>query len=379
MTSLPESIDYTKAQVAQQKLDEDNLRREPPLIRYWDSEWNLQFIGGMERRAQFAWISNDTGPAQIELDFDSPLAQWIHDADGRLARGEGRNIGITVDYCGARWSGIMDKFTVDQRDDSDVALIVDWQHDYEHLKWVSCWANPHLHAALQIPRAFVCAGPLTWALKTALLLNLAREHNPLLAWHDDPLDKEQWDEYLDMSGWHMAVHPGTFYDAMNSGIMWGVVTSRFATWHDMAHIMLEDSELSVRCDRWLTGDPPPWQQNGVDYIPRNGQLIVDIVDKSGVNIGTGTGGTIFSGLIRTVQQFSSDFLDSTQELLSDTVVPSDYYTTGNKYTDKERPFAVFREGETSPIQTSQWIHSPAKGIQVIVGGHSMPGVVCALR
>jgi hypothetical protein len=160
---------------------------------------------------------------------------------------------------------------------------------------------------------------------------------------------------------------------MESGITWGVVTSRWSTWHDMALPMLEDAELSVRCDRWLEGDPPAWEGANL----RNGTLVIDIVDKSGVYIGTSNGGTIFDGLIRTVAEFNDDWIDSTINLAEDTETPEDYFRIGYKYTDKALPYVVFSEGETSPVQTSQWINSPAKGVQVSVGGHSMPGVVCA--
>jgi hypothetical protein len=120
------------------------LRKEMPLMRYWNAEMALQFLGGQEYKGRFTWISNDTGPGQVELPFNTPVAQWIHDEDGRIARGEGRNIVITVDYCGARWSGLMDKFSVEQREDGDVALVVDFMHDYEALKWYSVWSNPFL-------------------------------------------------------------------------------------------------------------------------------------------------------------------------------------------------------------------------------------------
>lgn len=239
------------------------------------------------------------------------------------------------------------------------------------LKWIQIWSNPWLPAAFQAPRAFLLAGPVSWILKTALLANLAREHNPAITWPDDPLDLENWlGGWIDTRNWHMAVNPNSFMADLESGVVWGVLTSRWATWHDMAHVMLEDAELSVRCDRWLDGDPEPWP----GYRPRNGQLIIDIVDKSGVYVGTSHGGSIFSGLERTVVEFSDDFIDSTISLAEDTETPQDYFLPGNKYTDKALPYVVFREGETSPIQTSQWINSPAKGVQVNVGGHSMPGV-----
>jgi len=112
---------------------EQRLRKTPPLVRIWDAEWNLQFLGGTEYKGSFSWISNDTGPGQMEFPLTSPVAAWIQDDNGRIARGQGRNVCITVDYCGARWSGIMDKFAVEQREDGDMVLVTDWLHDYEHL------------------------------------------------------------------------------------------------------------------------------------------------------------------------------------------------------------------------------------------------------
>jgi hypothetical protein len=120
---------------------EQRLRKTPPLVRIWDAEWNLQFLGGTEYKGSFSWISNDTGPGQMEFPVTSPVSAWIQDDNGRIARGQGRNVCITVDYCGARWSGLLDKFAVEQREDGDMVLVTDWLHDYEHLKWYSVWSR----------------------------------------------------------------------------------------------------------------------------------------------------------------------------------------------------------------------------------------------
>ena len=157
---------------------------------------------------------------------------------------------------------------------------------------------------------------------------------------------------------------------MASGVIWSIPISRWANWHDMAHQPLEDAEMSVTCTRYLDGDPPPW--DGANL--RHGALVIDIIDKSGVYVGTSHGGTIFDGLARTAVQFGEDFIDSTQVVITDTSVPPEYYQGQTKLTMKQLPYVVFREGHTSPIQTSAWINSPAKGIQVNCGGHSMPGV-----
>jgi hypothetical protein len=157
---------------------------------------------------------------------------------------------------------------------------------------------------------------------------------------------------------------------MQSGVVWALPISRWATWHDMAHQILEDSEMSVTCTRYLPGDPLPWTGANLRY----GCLVIDLVDKSGVLTGTAHGGTVFSGLQRTIIQFGEDFVDGTEVLATDTTVPPQYYESHSKFTLKQLPYVVYREELNSPVQSSAWINSPAKGVQVNAGGHSAPGV-----
>ena len=129
MTTVEQIWDATRAH----RKAEENTRRAEPLVRLWNAEWDLQHLVSNSYSAQFSFISNDTGPGRLEIPADSPAAQWIHDYNGRLERDEGRNVFITVDHCGARWSGILDKYSLEQREDGDVALVADFLHDYEHL------------------------------------------------------------------------------------------------------------------------------------------------------------------------------------------------------------------------------------------------------
>lgn len=208
-------------------------------------------------------------------------------------------------------------------------------------------------------------------LRTTLFLAIWREYNPLLTWPDDPLDLDNWLSMgLDTSEWHIVVKPESFLDAMASGVVWAVASSRWTNFHDMAHYMVEDSEISITCRRYLPGDELPWEGANLRY----GTLVIDFVDKSGVMIGTSNGGSIFDGLVRSVIEFGEDFLDSTYEVVADIDPPDEYYEPGNRFTDPERPWVIFFEGDTSPIETSSWVYSPSKGVQVSVGGHSMPGV-----
>jgi hypothetical protein len=355
----------------EQKLVEERIRREQPVGRIWDAEWNVQHVLGSEYGAKFSWISNDTGPGQTEFPMSSPVAKWIYDYQGRMDRNEGRGCGISIDYCGARWSGILDKFAVEQREDGDTVLVVDWVADYEKLKWYSVVPNPFLPDSFQAPRAWLLAGPVTWVLRLTLFLAIWREHNPFLTWPDDPMDLNNWVTMgLDISDWHIVVKPESFIDAMASGVVWSVATSRWANFHDMAHYMVEDSEISIECRRYLPGDEEPWP--GADL--RYGTLVVDFVDKSGILVGTANGGNVFDGLARTVVEFADDFIDSTYDIVADSETPQDYFDVGKRYTDPVKPYVVFYEGETSPVQESSWIYSPTKGVQVAVGGHSAPGV-----
>ncbi|PKQ59813.1 hypothetical protein B5566_02425 [Mycobacterium sp. MHSD3] len=371
---LEAQCDAIWAETIKQERAEAALRRQPPVVHIFDGDWNLHHILSVEYKAQFSWISNDSGPGKTSIPFDTEVAQWIHDMEGRMDRGEKRNVHITVDYCGARWGGRLDKTNVQLTDDGDKVLDVTWLHDYENLKWYSVWSNPFLPAAFQFPRAWLLAGPVPWILKLSLWCQIFREHNPLITIPDDPLDFASYFTGLDQSNWHMVVKPGSFLDGMAAGDIWGVCSSRWSNWHDMAHQMLEDGEYSVDLRRWFPGDPLPWE--GADLHP--GALVVDIVNKSGFNIGTSNGGTVFDGLLLTAAEFADDFIDSTETILTDDdlapIVKENYSIPGLFYTQRELPFAIYREGDDSAIQTSEFIVSPAKGIQVNVGGHSMPGV-----
>ena len=359
-----------EATVAQEKR-ETLCRLEPPLVRLWDGEWHWQGEVAAEYMGNFEWKDNDTGSGVIEIPFDHYTARWIWDEKGRMARGEKRNVHITVDKNGARWSGRLEDVTVDNREDGSVVLVARFLHDYENLKWYQIWSNAFLPAAVQFPRVFMLAGGARWALLTSLFLQVMREQTS--AWHlpDDPLQKATWSSGgLDMSNWSVAVQPHSFMDDLNEGILWGLVISRWQTWHDVAKPILEDAELSVVPRRYLEGDPPPWPGANL----RHGCLVIDIVDKSGYYTGTANGGNQWDGLQRTIANFTSDFIDSTESLISDTNMPSEYSQPDFKSTNKIAPYVSYLMGDETGIQTSKFTRIPAKGIQVNCGGHSMPGV-----
>ncbi|WP_084721749.1 Gp37-like protein [Rhodococcus marinonascens] len=370
-------------QATREQEKREALRRlEPPLTRLWDGEGNWQGEVAAEYLGRFEWVSNDAGSGLLEIPFDHYTARWIWDEQGRMTRGEKRNVLVTVDKDGARWSGLMEDVTVEKRDDGTVVLVVRFLHDYEFLKWYTIWSNPFLPDFLQFPRIFMLAGGARWALLLTLFLQVMREQTYLWSLPDDPLDPASWTSGLDMSNWSVAVTPHSFMSDLEDGILWCLVASRWQNWHDVAKPILEDAELSVVCRRYLDGDEPPWEGANL----RNGCLVIDIVDKSGYYTGTANGGNLWDGLARTVANFTDggpddgdEYIDTVESPIDDTVMPADYSVPGKKSTDKLAPYVSFLEGEETGVQTSRFTRIQGKGIQVGCGGSSMPGVNEGIR
>lgn len=343
-------------------------RLEAPLLRIWDGDWHMAGILAAEYSASFEWVDNDTGPGVTEIPFDHYVARWIHDERGRMARGEKRNVHITVDKDGARWSGRLEDCSVEKREDGSQVLVVRWLSDYETVKFYNVWSNPFLPAILQFPRVFLLAGGARWVLLTTLFLQIFREQTSIWSIPDDPLSGGWFS--LDMSNWSVVVKPHSFVDDLEDGILWALLISRWKNFHDIATPILEDAELSLTWRRYLETDD---EQPIAGQTLRHGALVIDIVDKSGYYIGTANGGTLWDGLVRTIAEFASDFIDSTIDLIEDVDVPQ-YRIPGLFLTDKRKPYVTYLEGEQTGIQSSKFTRAPSKAVQVNCGGHSMPGV-----
>jgi hypothetical protein len=368
--SLVEQCEAIWQETLKQERAELRMRKQQPETLLWDGEWQLQHVLTDEYEAEFSWIDNDSGPGAITLPWSSETAQWLWGMQERIDQGQKRNVHCTVAHCGGRWGGRMDNVTIRTTEEGEKLCVATFLHDYENLKWYSVWSNPFLPSTFQFPRVFILAGPVPWIGLLALHLQFLREHNPILTIPDDPLDFESYFEFLDMSTWQNVVKPQTFLGAMASGAVWGIISSRWSNWHDMMKQQLEDGEFSVVCTRFLDGDPEPWQGASL----RHGTLWIDIADKSGVLIGTSHGGSLLDGLGRTAMEFAEDFIDSTFDVIADADVPGEYLLPGLKLTTPVMPYVIFDEGSDSAIQTSDMIVSPAKGVQVNCGGHSMPGI-----
>ena len=122
--------------------------------------------------------------------------------------------------------------------------------------------------------------------------------------------------------------------------------------------------------RYFDGDPPPWPGANL----RNGCIVWDLINKSGWTTGTSFGGNIFEGLFRELINIGADGITENVDQVDDPHVPGEYLIPGFKGTIPSMPGVVYREGEHTGIQASEFSHKPATDVGVVAGGHSMPGV-----
>ncbi len=359
------------AATEQAERDEARARRETPIMRLWDSEWHLQHVVFNPLDYEFEWIENDSGTGAFSILAEDELGQWLRDFDGRDLCNEGVNVHITVDYVGARWGGRMEEVGTEATSTGDNIITATFMHDYENVKWVECWPTPFSSAFFQPMKGWILLGPTDWCALTTLMVNLARNEAAVPNFPDDPLDLSAYGGGGGfMSTWQIVPNLQGFVQAMAGGALWSLPIIRMEYWHDAFKIMLEDAELSVQCDRWLTGDDPPWPGANL----RNGALVVSIVDKSGRYSGTSKGGTIFDGLFHTVDAMAEDFLGSTSSMMSGQPMPDEYMTIGVKSTNRMFPYVILRPGVTPGVESARFAVSPEKVCRIITGGKSMPGV-----
>ena len=346
-------------------------RSLPPMVRLFDGNYSYRGRCCSEIDGAFPWELNDTGIGDLTLPIDLDdergtfLAHWILNEEARGTR----DVNIVVDKDGGRWSGLMGQATLN-RDPKGDTVTVTFKHDYEHLKnGVHCAPNPFLPmSVVQFPKVFMLAGPAIHTLKTALFLNLLRLQVTGFSLPSDPLNPAAW-AGMTFTNWPIVVKPGSILDDSSP---WTIVTSRMKSWHEMAAPVLDDAELYVECRRWLTGDPPPW--DGAPTL-RNGTLVVDIVDKSGFREGTSLGGSLITGLARTVADIVSDDVEDSYDLITGEPTPPEGYRIPNVLrTMAAHPFAVYRDAEITGIQSSSFTRKAAGPCRITTGGKSAPFV-----
>lgn len=367
---------------ATRKATKEKARLAPPHVRMWDGDYVLRGVVASWRELEFEFIENDVGTARVMLSLDHYLAKWVTNFKGRFKR----NVHLTIDKQGARWAGRMDHYKVTRTKEGDCYLEIFFKHDMEEAKHILVWANPFLRPEFQFPKLWIIFGPAKFCLLTTLFVNLLRLESSIWTLPDNPLDIKEWmGPSFWVGNWRNIVKPYSLL-ADNSALT--VVFSRFKPFYDTAKKVLEDSQLSLVCRRYIhEDDPHPFGDllgeldNGViedlaSLIPlRNGCLVWDIVDRSGWGTETAFGGSILTGLVRAFVNIASDgTTEGIDVFTGDPGFPGEYYVPGFLGTSPRAPWVVFEEGKFTGIESSEFEYYEATDTSVVLGGKSAPGV-----
>ena len=364
------------------KAAREKKRLEVPHVRLWDGDYVLRGVASGWRSLEFEFIENDVGTATLTLPVDHYLSTWVLNHKGRYKR----NVHLTIDKQGARWSGRMDHYKVVRTKEGDCYVEIFFLHDFEESKHILCWANPFLRPEFQWPKLWCVFGPAKWCLLTTLFVNILRLETSLWTLPDNPLDVMEWmGPSFNPANWTMIVKPFPFLADVSPLT---VVFSRFKPFYDVAKNVLEDSQLSLTCRRYIhEDDEHPFKElqgelnvsiveDVASLIPlRNGCLVWDIVDRSGWGTETAFGGSILTGLVRSFVEIGSDGTTEKVDVIhSDATFPGDYYIPEHKGTQPSAPWVVLEEGRYTGIKSNEYVYYEATDNSVVLGGHSMPGV-----
>jgi hypothetical protein len=348
----------------------------------WDGDWVLRGEVAGERGGEFEHVENDTGMAVLQLSLDHYLSKWVMNHRGR----QKRNVHVTFEKQGTRWSGFMDNYRVVRDKLGDTFLEITFKNDFEHCKHILVWCNPFLRPEVQFPKAWVIFGPAKWCLLVTLFVNLLRLETSLWTLPDDPLDPTEWMGLSFNPGfWRQIVKPFPFLgDNSTTVIVW----SRFKSFFDTARKILEDSQLTLTCRRYLKGeDEHPFAELrgelNIDtledlarMIPiRHGCLVWDIEDNSGWGSETAFGGSLLTGFARAVVNIAADgTTEGIDVFTGDPTFPGEYWNPGFLGTRPQAPHVVFEDGPYTGIKTSEFQYFEATDTSFVGGGQSAPGI-----
>lgn len=358
MTDLNNLLSTVRAREAQRLIDST----KETLIRVWTGNWDLFGTIDGEFSHDFTFARNDSDTASVKIPIDHWVAEMLVDE----TMWPTKSMYLTFDQSGARWSGRIESKKVISDYTGGEWLELTAIHDYQKLKDLLVWANPFLPAEVQFPKAWMLYGPARWVVTVTLFVNLLRKNNSLWMVPDNPVNVLQWVD-LDMSSWNMVVKP---VDILGDSSIPTVVHSRFKTFHETVRHVCDDAGLVITARRWLTGDPLPWAGANL----RNGCLVFDVQDKSGLQTGTGLFGTITNGIQHGVRRIFSDGMTESFDYIPLVEQPEDYNRPFWRGTVASAPWVVLSGGPHSSIETSEYEYVPPGQSQFVTGGGSMPGV-----
>lgn len=388
LSTLQDHLDLWGA-VMDRRTELEAARLAPPILRVWDGDMNLrgEWVGWID--IDYEFIENDTGIAVLQSGLQHYLSQWVMNFQGRAKR----NVILTIDKQGSRWSGFMDHYSIIKKKNQNKYLEITFKHDYENAKHILVWANPFLRPELQFPKLWIIFGPAKWCCLMTLFVNIFRLETALWSLPDNPLDLLEWFPLsLNTGIWRNIVKP---FPLLTDSSPTTIIMARFKPIHDIWKKTLLDAQLTVSCRRYLVDeDPHPFQDLAPQYVGtsiqgifddllthvplRNGVLVWDIIDNSDWTAlgGTSFGGSLLTGLERAVVNIADDgYTEGVDVYTGDPTSPSEYYDPQFLGTNPAFPWVIYDcASKYNGIIESQFDYFEATTTSFATGGHSMPGV-----
>ncbi|GAA2071769.1 Gp37-like protein [Williamsia deligens] len=347
----------------------------PARITLYDGDYRYRGRCASPSDGSVALKINDAGTIHLELPIDMKdrrgtfLAHWAIDQE---ARGTS-NIHVIIEKDGARIGGRTDPekgVTLHRSPDGD-RVILEFLEDTQELKHVHMAAAPFLPLGLvQEPKVQFLFAPVDWGGLTTLGMNMLRLQGTNFNMTRDLLNPANHTPGLWAQAQIVPMPKPLGSTPAPTTIIDGSIKQ---SWWDVMAPRLEDAEMMLVTRRHLDGDPEPWPGAGTNW--RQGTLFVDIVDKSGWRSGTSLGGNLATGLVRSIANVTSNYVEDSYDLI--TGQPVD--TTGLKLpgklgTQPSHPNVVYRDGELTGVQDFSLTRSPGGPCRITAGGQSMPGV-----
>ncbi len=345
----------------------------PPRITLCDGNWITR--GDVhDPQGSLLLPLNDVGSLSLTLPIDFQdrrrtwAAWWALEEEERGTR----NIHALVDKSGARIGARMESATLKSGGESGDVVVVEFSTDMDEFRHVHMQSNPFLPISLiSQPKEFFMFAPADWGLKAALAMQLMRLQATNFNMSLDILNPANWSGGLWAQS-QIVVVPGSLAGtAAPTTFITGNIKQ---DWLSIAQPILEDAELMVDCWRWRDGDPEPWPGAGTNW--RQGQLFVDIVDKSGYRSGTSLFGNLASGMARTIAGVTTDYVEDSYDLITDDPEPtgSGYDVAGLLGTKASHPYVVYLDGQITGLKDFEFRRTPGGACRITAGGRSMPGV-----
>jgi hypothetical protein len=287
---------------------------------------------------------------------------------------ECKNYIVRVDMYGGkwRWTGFGHHWAAETKDGVDV-ITFHFNDDMAFPQFMLAPPNPVLPLDIfQFPRVWPELGPSVYCISLLFLLNIVRTQALSLlnlTLPDDPFSLQSWINQFNPETWqvHIKCNPlGFFTDAS----LWTVLGSRMDTIDHVIADALDDGQLCLDYRRVFTDEGE--KVDGL-LFPNiaNGALVFEVTDRSGFALTGGTffDGTAAAGLVRSVLQWGSGFIEDTLTQVTDdqSLYPDEYWQQGFMGTFATAPGITIRDSHSNDLQ-SVVTHAPATAGTVVVGG-----------